>query len=126
MGDTGFPLLVVDDDAAFRKVYAPLLRDAGFEVAEAGDRPGARTALEQRRFGVVMLDLMLPPDGSVELGLVELEKIVSQSPGTKVIVVSGAGDVRSMLQAVKLGAYDFLTKPVDPDALLIVVQRARA
>jgi DNA-binding NtrC family response regulator len=121
-----FPLLLVEDDSAFRRVYVPLLRDAGFEVTEAADRPSARAALEKSTFPLVLLDLMLPPDGSAEKGLEELEGIVARGPGTKVIVVSGVGDVRHMLQAVKLGAYDFLTKPVDPDALLIVVQRAMA
>jgi two-component system, NtrC family, response regulator AtoC len=120
------PLLIVEDDAAFRKVYRKLLEQSGYEVAEAGDRPSARAAIEKRAYPVVILDLMLPPDGSVEAGLAQLSEIIGARPATKVIVASGAGDVRNMLQAVKLGAYDFLTKPIDPDVLLIVVQRAIA
>jgi DNA-binding NtrC family response regulator len=123
---TTHPVLLVEDDAAFRKVYGGLLREAGYEVAEAGDRPAARAALEKRSFPVVILDLMLPPDGSVESGLEQLSQILAARPSTKVIVASGAGDVRHMLQAVKRGAYDFLTKPIDPDVLLIVVERALA
>jgi two-component system, NtrC family, response regulator AtoC len=119
-------LLLVEDDSAFRKVYGGLLRDAGFEVAEAADRAQAKAALAKRSFPVVVLDLMLPPDGSVEGGLTQLSEIVTDRPSTKVIVASGAGDTRHMLRAVKLGAYDFLTKPIDPDVLLIVVQRALA
>src|SRR5687767_2268086 len=127
MNQTGTPvssILLVEDDAAFRKVYGSLLRDAGYEVAEAADRPSAKRALEEQSRPVVLLDLMLPPDGSVEAGLEQLAEIVSSDPGTKVIVASGAGDTRHMLQAVKAGAYDFLTKPIDPDVLLVVVQRA--
>ncbi|MCE9668156.1 sigma-54 dependent transcriptional regulator [Myxococcus stipitatus] len=121
-----FPLLLVDDDAAFRKVYGGLLRGAGHEVVEAADRPSARAALEARAFPLVLLDLMLPPDGSVSAGLEGLASLLSARPDTKVIVVSGAGDTRHSLEAVRLGAYDFLTKPVDPDVLLVVVQRALA
>ncbi len=125
MGDSPLPLLLVDDDAAFRRVYAPLLREAGFEVVEASDRPGARAALAARPFPIVILDLMLPPDGSVEAGLAQLQETVARSPSAKVLVASGIGDTRHMLQAVKAGAYDFLTKPIDPDVLLVVVERAK-
>jgi DNA-binding NtrC family response regulator len=117
-------ILLVEDDAAFRKVYGGLLRSAGYEVAEAADRPAAKRALEEQSPSVVILDLMLPPDGSVEAGLEQLAEIVSGHPGIKVIVASGAGDTRNLLQAIKAGAYDFLTKPIDPDVLLVVVQRA--
>lgn len=120
------PLLLVDDDSAFRKIYASLLRDAGFEVTEADDRPSARAAFGAKDYPVVILDLMLPPDGSAEAGLEQLAELLSTRPATKVIVASGVGDTRHMLKAVKAGAYDFLTKPVDPDALVIVVQRAMA
>ncbi|MDF1563137.1 MAG: sigma-54 dependent transcriptional regulator [Deltaproteobacteria bacterium] len=124
-GDTP-PLLLVEDDAAYRRLYRDVLAGAGFEVIEADDRSSARAALETRSFPVVILDLMLPPDGTVEQGLRELEGILSRAPGTKVVVASGAGDVHNMLTAVRHGAYDFLTKPVDPDVLLVVVSRALA
>jgi len=120
------PLLLVDDDAAFRKVYSTLLREAGYAVDEAGDRASARAAYLSRAYGVVLLDLMLPPDGSTSGGLAQLDEVLAKCPGAKVLVVSGAGDVGVMIQAVRAGAYDFLTKPVDPDALLVVVQRAAA
>ena len=119
-------VLLVDDDAAFRKVYGAVLREAGVLVSEAADRSSARAQLAERKFALVLLDLMLPPDGSAEKGLLHLEEIVAGAPGTKVVIVSGAGDTRHMLQAVRAGAYDFLTKPVDPDVLLIVVRRALA
>ena len=114
-------LLLVDDDAAFRKVYGALLRESGFEVREAADRSASAGDAD-----VVLLDLMLPPDGTAEKGLEQLARILGEKPAAKVIVVSGAGDTRNMLQAVQLGAHDFLTKPVDPDVLLVVVRRAFA
>lgn len=117
-------ILLVEDDAAFRKVYGGLLRDAGFEVDETADRPAAKIALGRKSYPVVILDLMLPPDGSAEAGLEQLASVVAEHPRTKVIVASGAGDTKNLLEAVRAGAYDFLTKPIDPDVLLIVVQRA--
>ncbi len=120
------PILLVDDDPAFRKVYADLLLAEGYEVVQAEDRPGAREAFARRPFAAVLLDLMLPPDGRVEDGLALLSELLDQRPGARIIVVSGAGDVHHMLRAVRAGAYDFLTKPVDPDVLLIVAQRAVA
>ena len=75
---------------------------------------------------VVLLDLMLPPDGPSRAACGRWRVSCAQAPGAKIIVVSGSGDVHYMLQAVRAGAFDFSTKPVDPDVLLIVVQRAPA
>ncbi len=119
-------ILLIEDDAAFRKVYGALLEESGYKVFEAADRPAAETAIAQREFPVVLLDLMLPPDGTVEAGLGQLAKILKTHPKTKVIIGSGAGDVATMQRAIASGAYDFLTKPIDPDVLQIVVQRALA
>jgi len=115
-------LLLVEDDRAFRKVYGQLLRQAGYEVFEADDRPSARGA--PGSFSAAIVDLMLPPDGTAEGGLAMLREMVAARPGIKIIVASGAGDVATMIAAVKGGAYDFLTKPIDPDVLSIVVARA--
>jgi DNA-binding NtrC family response regulator len=117
-------ILLVDDDRAFRKVYSKLLSGEGYDVLKADDRESARTAFEENDVDVVVLDLMLPPDGSVKAGLEQLADMLDEKPGAKIIVVSGAGDTKFMVDAVKKGAFDFLTKPVDPDVLLIVVERA--
>ncbi len=119
-------ILLVDDDRAFRNVYGNLLRGEGFDVVEADDRKTARESFVNQRCDVVLLDLMLPPDGSVQAGLDQLGEFLELQPNAKIVVVSGAGDTRFMLQAVRQGAYDFLTKPVDPDVVLVVVERAVA
>lgn len=118
------PLLLVEDDAAFRKVYGALLRDAGYRVDEASDRASASAKFASQPYPVVILDLMLPPDGSVEAGLAQIGELITKRPDSKIIVASGAGDASAMIQAVRSGAYDFLIKPIDPDVLLIVVERA--
>lgn len=117
-------ILVVDDDRAFRKVYGKLLRGEGYDVLQADDRPSARESFASNDVDVVVLDLMLPPDGSVEAGLDQLAAMLDEKPSAKIIVASGAGDTKFMVDAVKKGAFDFLTKPIDPDVLLIVVERA--
>ena len=117
-------LLLVDDDEAFRAVYRALLEASGYDVLEAVDRAQARQRFEQARPEVVLLDLMLPPDGSVKGGLALLQELLRAQPMSKIIVVSGAGDARFMVQAIRQGAHDFLTKPADPDVVLVVVERA--
>ena len=124
MSESAPPILLVDDDSAFRRVYASLLRQAGHSVVEADDRPSAAAAFAERVPPLVLLDLMLPPDGSARGGLDQLRQLIALRPSAKIVIVSGAGDMPVMLEAVKAGAYDFLTKPVDPDVLLVVVQRA--
>lgn len=119
-------ILLVDDDRAFRRVYGKLLEGEGYEVERADDRQSARQAFAAGGFDVVVLDLMLPPDGSVQKGLEQLAEMLSDDPQAKIVVVSGAGDTQFAVRAVKEGAFDFLTKPVDPDVLLIVVERAVA
>lgn len=117
-------VLLVDDDRAFRRVYGKLLEGEGYEVVRADDRPSARQAFAAEAFDVVVLDLMLPPDGSVQSGLDQLAEMLSERPQAKIVVASGAGDTQFAVRAVKEGAFDFLTKPVDPDVLLIVAERA--
>jgi len=116
-------VLLVDDDAGFRSVYAKLLgKDYAVDLAD--DRPSASALFEKNPYAVVLLDLMLPPDGTVAAGSAQLKALLTRRPGAKVIVVSGAGDAPVLLQAIRDGAYDFITKPADPDVLLTVVERA--
>ncbi len=117
-------ILLVDDDDAFRSVYVKLLKTRGFVVRQADDRNTAKAAFHTHRPAVVLLDLMLPPDGTAEGGIEQLRSFLGKCPETKIVVVSGAGDTRSMLAAVKEGAYDFISKPADPDVLFTVVERA--
>jgi two-component system response regulator AtoC len=119
-------LLLVDDDAAFRRVYGGVLRGAGLLVHEAADRPSAKEALQAHGCPVVLLDLMLPPDGTIEGGQRLLQELLSARPATRVVVLTGAGDASLAVDAVRRGAWDFLQKPVDPDVLLVIVERAFA
>ncbi len=123
MSDPKPKLLIVEDDAGLQRQ----LRWAyeGYEILTAGDRESAITMLRAEEPAVVTLDLGLPPDpdGTTE-GFAALEQILALKPDTRVIVASGHGERESMLRAISMGAWDFYQKPIDIDALGLIVARA--
>jgi len=118
-------VLLIDDDAALRDGLSTLL-STSWNVVGAGRPDAAREAFRGRAPRLVVLDLMLPPTQSPEEGARLLDEFVAAAPRTKVIVVSGTGETRLPLSLLTRGAYDFLTKPVDPDVLEAVLGRATA
>jgi len=117
------PLLIVEDDAGLQKQLKWSFDD--LEVVIAGDREAALVAVRRHEPAVVTLDLGLPPDadGASE-GLATLEQILALAPATKVIVVSGNQDRANAVQAVAAGAYDYYHKPIEPEILRLIVNRA--
>jgi two-component system NtrC family response regulator len=117
------PLLVVEDNPGLQKQLKWAFE--GYQVYIAEDRKSAIAQLKQHAPSVVTLDLGLPPDPTnASEGLAALEEILSVAPNTKVIVVTGNDDRQNALKAVSLGAYDFYQKPIDPDVLQLIVDRA--
>jgi two-component system NtrC family response regulator len=116
-------LLIVEDDAGLQAQLKWAWPD--FEVFIAGDRASAIALLRAEEPPVVTLDLGLPPDpdGTSE-GFAVLDEIMAIKPDTKVIVASGHSARASALQAIAKGAYDFYQKPVDIEALGLIVGRA--
>ena len=123
MADKKPTLLIVEDDEGLQAQLKWAYDD--FEVVIAGDRDSAMTALRSEEPAVVTLDLGLPPDpdGTTE-GFAVLDAIMELKPDTKVIVASGHGARESALQAIDRGAYDFYQKPLDIEALGLIVRRA--
>ena len=116
-------LLIVEDDAGLQAQLKWAYED--FQVLIAGDRAQAMQLLRSEMPDVVTLDLGLPPDpDGVTEGFAVLDEIMALKPDTKVIVASGHGARESALQAIARGAYDFYQKPVDIDALGLIVRRA--
>ncbi|CAN5297352.1 PEP-CTERM-box response regulator transcription factor [soil metagenome] len=116
-------LLIVEDDPGLLSQLTWCFED--YIVLTAGDRTGALTELRRHEPAVVLQDLGLPPDDTgVGEGFATLEEILALAPDTKVIVVTGNGDRQNAIKAVGLGAYDFYQKPLDMDALHLIVQRA--
>ena len=123
MSDAKPKLLIVEDDAGLQAQLKWAWPD--FEVIQARDRTEAIAALRSEEPDVVTLDLGLPPDpdGTSE-GFAVLDAIMELKSDTKVIVASGHGARESVLSAIAKGAYDFYQKPVDIEALGLIVRRA--
>lgn len=118
-------LLVVEDDPGLQKQLRWCFE--GFDVTIAGDRNSAMEAVQASTPAVVTLDLGLPPDpANASEGLATLGEILSKSPHTKVIVVTGNDDRENAVRAIGMGAYDFYQKPIEPEILSMIIERAYA
>ena len=116
-------LLVVEDDPGLQSALKWAFE--GFEVVTAEDRASAMAQLRRHEPAVVTLDLGLPPDaGGASEGLATLNEILAARPHTKVIVVTGNNDNENALKATASGAFLFCQKPVDPELLGFIVDRA--
>jgi len=117
------PILVVEDNPGLQKQLKWAFE--GYRVLLAADRATAIEQLREHRPAVVTLDLGLPPDpANASEGLAALEEMLQIAPHTKIIVVTGNDDRQNALQAISMGAYDFYQKPVDPEILGLIVDRA--
>lgn len=117
------PLLVVEDNPGIQKQLKWSFE--GYQVNLASDRAEAIAQLRASGAPVVTLDLGLPPDpANASEGLATLQQILEIAPYTKVIVVTGNDDQQNALKAISLGAYDFYQKPIEPDVLGLIVDRA--
>ncbi|MDX9760447.1 MAG: response regulator [Desulfomonilia bacterium] len=113
-------ILVVDDEEIVRYSLVNILRTQGYEVDEV---PSAEEALEvfrEKKYHLVLTDLVLEGMGGLEL----LENVKVVSPKTLVIVITGYGSIKTAVTALRLGVYDYLLKPCDEDELIIRVRRA--
>ena len=113
-------ILVVDDEPNIRSLLGECLVAAGFETVEAGDGDEAIAAVQAERPSVIVLDVNMPRQGGME-ALPELKRI---APDVPVIMCTARMDVPTAVRAMQLGAYDYLTKPFDPELLVLTVKRA--
>jgi two-component system NtrC family response regulator len=116
-------LLIIEDDPGLQKQLRWSL-DA-YDAVVAGDREAALAQIRRHEPAVCTMDLGLPPDpdGATE-GLATLHQILALAPDTRVIVLTGNQDHANAVKAIGMGAYDFHQKPVDPEVLNLVIQRA--
>jgi DNA-binding NtrC family response regulator len=113
-------ILLVDDEQDVCELLASLLEGAGAEVDCAQDEAEATERLSERLYDVVLTDLRL--GASSGLGICDLVR--RMQPGVPVIVVTGHGNLDTAIGAIRAGAYDFVTKPIDPPIVLVAVERA--
>jgi two-component system nitrogen regulation response regulator NtrX len=115
-------ILIVDDEADIRMSIAGVLKDEGYATREASDSSGALAAIQARQPTLVILDIWL--QGSEYDGIEILRQLRPEMPAVPVVMISGHGTIESAVEAIKIGAYDFIEKPFKSDRLLLVVARA--
>jgi DNA-binding NtrC family response regulator len=120
METTGARVLVVDDDAASRRLLEVRLRALECQATMAADGHEAMAAIKQQTPSLVLLDLQMPRMGGMEL----LRKLKQEEVDIPVIVITAHGSIEAAVEAMKEGAHDFLPKPFDPKHLEIVVRKA--
>lgn len=121
MSESGIiDLLVVDDDSDFRRSVVQRFRNQNFHIVEASDGNEALTLIQRRDFDVAVVDMMMPEMSGLEL----LEKMRALHAECEVIILTGQATVETAVAAMKLGAYDYLTKPFPLKELERLVQKA--
>ncbi|MGE0712891.1 MAG: sigma 54-interacting transcriptional regulator [Planctomycetota bacterium] len=113
-------VLFVEDEAPFRRFAGAYLSERGFEVAQAGTGRAALAAFERARPRVVLLDLNLPDLPGMDV----LERLRGADPALKIVVLTSFGDAATAVRALKAGATDYLTKPIELERLVEVVHEA--
>jgi DNA-binding NtrC family response regulator len=115
-------VLIVDDDKAFLQILAERMQNRGMEVSTAESAAEALKLLEKESYDAVLLDLMMPEMGGIEA----LQIMRKKQPEIQVIFVTGHPSVSKGVEAIKLGAMDFIPKPVDMSELTEKIQHAKA
>jgi two-component system response regulator HydG len=113
-------ILFVEDDASLRLTQSLYLEQEGFAVVPASTRAEARRALRDEPFDAVVTDLRLGDASGLEV----LADVRELRPEAETVVITGYGSVESAVEAMKRGAYDYLTKPVDPELLARILRKA--
>jgi DNA-binding NtrC family response regulator len=113
-------ILVVDDDPEIREAVADVLRQAGYDVDEAKDGKKAIKCIETGSYDLVLTDLNLPKVDGMKV----LRHVLDESPDTICIILTGFGTIKGSVEAIKMGAFDYISKPVKSDEIVIVVEKA--
>lgn len=113
-------ILVVDDEASIRRLAEKELGSEHRHITAVGTAQEAFKAFKGKSFDVVMLDMRLPDGDGMDL----LARFQDLAPEVQVVIITGFGDVDNAVQAMKLGAYDYITKPFDLDRLELVIEKA--
>lgn len=111
---------MIDDDESFRKILDYNLKKEGYEVVSAPNGKKGLKRLETESFGVVITDMRMPDMDGMEL----LRRVKTQHPETIVIMIAAHGNIEMAVEAMREGAYDYITKPLNPDALFMTLEKA--
>ena len=114
-------VLLVDDEVDFLKTLAERLETRGLKVTTATNGEDALGSIEKQEYDLIVLDLAMPGLD----GLETLKRIKARQPDAEIIMLSGQGSIRTSIEAMKLGACDFLQKPVDIGELMNKISEAK-
>jgi DNA-binding NtrC family response regulator len=113
-------VLIVDDDPVILEVIGDILKKNGYEVVAAPNGAAGIRELEQKYFDLILTDLVMPDVDGMEV----LNHVVSTSPKATCIILTGHGTIKSSVEAIKKGAFDYITKPITAEELLVVIEKA--
>lgn len=113
-------ILVIDDELAIRKTLGEILSFEGYRIHEAADGEEGLQMFNEKKFDLVLCDIKMPKIDGMEF----LQKATDTRPDVPVVMISGHGTIETAVEAVKIGAYDFISKPPDLNRLLITVRNA--
>ncbi len=113
-------ILLIDDDESFRKILDYNLKKEGYEVVSAPDGRKGLKRLETESFGVVVTDMKMPDMDGMEV----LRRVKTEHPETVVIMITAHGSIEMAVEAMREGAYDYITKPLNRDALFMTLEKA--
>ena len=113
-------ILIIDDEKAIRKTLSEILSYEGYKIDEAGDGEEGLKKVKEKEYDVILCDIKMPKLDGIEF----LEKTRETHPDIPVIMISGHGTIETAVEAVKKGAYDYISKPPDLNRLLITIRNA--
>lgn len=113
-------ILIIDDEKAIRKTLIEILSFEGYKLDEAADGEEGLKKFKEKTYDVVLCDIKMPKLDGIEF----LQKAGEINPDTPIIMISGHGNIETAVEAVKKGAYDFISKPPDLNRLLITIRNA--
>ena len=115
-------ILIVDDEESYRRLLSSMLAGEGYATSTAADGVEAINAVQTQPFGIVLLDLTMPRVNGIDT----LKFIKNNYPGIEVVMLTGSSDLRTAVECMKLGAYDFIAKPTSAEDITSTVKRAVA
>ena len=113
-------ILIIDDEKAIRKTLSEILSYEGYKIDEAGDGEEGFRKFREKEYDVILCDIKMPKMDGIEF----LEKAKEFNPDIPIIMISGHGTIETAVEAVKKGAYDYISKPPDLNRLLITIRNA--
>ena len=115
-------ILIADDEQAVRSALERLLEFESYRVIQAADGPSALDLVRDRPVDLVLLDIKMPGMDGLEV----LAQLHQENPQLPVVIISGHGSIQTAVEATRLGAFDFIEKPIDADRILLVIRNGLA